>query len=220
MPGLAMDDATRGRYFDIVDRRNLQARGDHRRPARSGEARRRRQRAVDRAGGGRRPLRADRRTSRAGRCARATSSSCARCRRTSSSTPTCSDSSRRCRTSRPMRLRHTPDGGRVELRGEAAGDKVRITVRDTGPGIPPEHLPHLFDRFYKADASRTASGRGLGQRPRAVDRPRHRRAARRHRDGRQRSRRRRHLRVPPAPPTESVKRSLARRAHGFRLRAG
>jgi signal transduction histidine kinase len=63
-------------------------------------------------------------------------------------------------------LRHTPDGGRVELRGEAAGDKVRITVRDTGPGIPPEHLPHIFDRFYKADAARTAistaPGSGLG----------------------------------------------------------
>jgi signal transduction histidine kinase len=63
-------------------------------------------------------------------------------------------------------LRHTPDGGRLELTGEAAGDKVRITVRDTGPGIPPEHLPHIFDRFYKADASRhaigAASGSGLG----------------------------------------------------------
>jgi signal transduction histidine kinase len=63
-------------------------------------------------------------------------------------------------------VRHTPDGGRLELRAEAAGDKVRITVRDTGPGIPQEHLPHVFDRFYKADAARTttgaASGSGLG----------------------------------------------------------
>ena len=63
-------------------------------------------------------------------------------------------------------LRHTPDGGRVELRAEPAGEQVRITIRDTGPGIPTEHLPHIFDRFYKADQARTttaaASGSGLG----------------------------------------------------------
>jgi signal transduction histidine kinase len=63
-------------------------------------------------------------------------------------------------------IRHTPDGGRVELRADVVDGQVRITVRDTGPGIPDEHLPHIFDRFYKADASRTvedaASGSGLG----------------------------------------------------------
>jgi signal transduction histidine kinase len=62
-------------------------------------------------------------------------------------------------------VRHTPPGGRVELRADAMPGAVRITVRDTGPGIPPEHLPHVFDRFYKADASRAstrASGSGLG----------------------------------------------------------
>ena len=63
-------------------------------------------------------------------------------------------------------LRHTPDGGTIALRAEPAGDRVRITVADSGPGIPPEHLPHIFDRFYKADAARAGtrvpSGSGLG----------------------------------------------------------
>jgi signal transduction histidine kinase len=62
-------------------------------------------------------------------------------------------------------VRHTPDGGRIELRAQEEADRVRITLRDTGPGIDAEHLPHLFDRFYKADASRTAaraSGSGIG----------------------------------------------------------
>jgi signal transduction histidine kinase len=60
-------------------------------------------------------------------------------------------------------LRHTPEGGSISLAAEAAPGGVRITVRDTGPGIPPEHLPLIFDRFYKVDASRRAgSGSGLG----------------------------------------------------------
>jgi signal transduction histidine kinase len=63
-------------------------------------------------------------------------------------------------------IRHTPDGGKVKLDAEPDGDRVRITIADTGPGIPPEHLTHVFDRFYKVDASRAGtrvpSGSGLG----------------------------------------------------------
>jgi len=59
-------------------------------------------------------------------------------------------------------LRHTPDGGEVILIAEPAPGATRIVVRDTGPGIAPEHLPLIFDRFYKADASRAGRGSGLG----------------------------------------------------------
>jgi two-component system sensor histidine kinase BaeS len=63
-------------------------------------------------------------------------------------------------------LRHTPEGGHIGLAAEKAGGGARLTVRDTGPGIPEDHLAHIFDRFYKTDASRTdpysQSGSGLG----------------------------------------------------------
>jgi signal transduction histidine kinase len=63
-------------------------------------------------------------------------------------------------------IRHTPPGGRVVLQASRAEKGVRIVVRDTGPGIPPEHLPRVFDRFYKVDAARAGtavpSGSGLG----------------------------------------------------------
>lgn len=61
-------------------------------------------------------------------------------------------------------LRHTPAGGTIILRGSRAGAKVALTVRDAGPGIPPEDLPHIFERFYRAEAARdrASGGSGLG----------------------------------------------------------
>jgi two-component system sensor histidine kinase BaeS len=62
-------------------------------------------------------------------------------------------------------LRHTPPGGAVRLSAERADGTIVMRVRDTGEGIAPEHLPHVFDRFYKADESRReseGSGSGLG----------------------------------------------------------
>jgi signal transduction histidine kinase len=61
-------------------------------------------------------------------------------------------------------LRHTPAGGTVTLESRRVHEGVALTVRDTGVGIAPDHLPHIFDRFYKADESRrgAAGGSGLG----------------------------------------------------------
>lgn len=63
-------------------------------------------------------------------------------------------------------IRHTPSGGRVTVSFSRSGDEDVIAVEDTGSGIPAAHLPRIFDRFYKADESRTGthlpSGSGLG----------------------------------------------------------
>ena len=59
-------------------------------------------------------------------------------------------------------LRHTPDAGQIRLTAERQGHEVVLTIHDNGPGIPSEHLPLIFDRFYKTDLSRKAAGGGSG----------------------------------------------------------
>jgi signal transduction histidine kinase len=61
-------------------------------------------------------------------------------------------------------LRHTSSGGTVKLEATADDRATVLSVVDTGPGIPPEHAPHVFERFYKVDAARAngSEGSGLG----------------------------------------------------------
>lgn len=58
--------------------------------------------------------------------------------------------------------RHTPPDGEIVVTGAAAGETVTLEVADTGPGIAPEHLPHVGERFYRADAARTGASGGTG----------------------------------------------------------
>src|SRR2546428_6560635 len=61
-------------------------------------------------------------------------------------------------------IKHTPTGGRVMVEVRADDGHASVEVADTGEGIAPEHLPRVFERFYRADAarSREAGGTGLG----------------------------------------------------------
>ena len=62
-------------------------------------------------------------------------------------------------------LQYTPGGGRVSVSAKPIDGGIQISVRDTGMGIPPEHLAHIFDRFYRVDKSRSrqaGGGSGIG----------------------------------------------------------
>jgi two-component system sensor histidine kinase BaeS len=59
-------------------------------------------------------------------------------------------------------LRYAPPGTAVKLSAQPSAEGIDLSVEDEGPGIDPAHLPHVFDRFYKADQSRTGTSGGSG----------------------------------------------------------
>jgi signal transduction histidine kinase len=59
-------------------------------------------------------------------------------------------------------IRYTPSGGQVTLGWRVNKDQVQLWVQDSGIGISQEHLPHLFDRFYRVDKARSRAEGGVG----------------------------------------------------------
>jgi histidine kinase len=60
-------------------------------------------------------------------------------------------------------LQYTPTGGKVTLSAQPNGGEVWVSVSDTGIGIPAEHLPHVFTRFYRVDKSRSRASDSDGR---------------------------------------------------------
>jgi two-component system heavy metal sensor histidine kinase CusS len=59
-------------------------------------------------------------------------------------------------------IQHTPEGGMVELCVRDTARGVQVSVSNTGPGIAPEHMNHIFGRYYRADPARSASSHSAG----------------------------------------------------------
>jgi heavy metal sensor kinase len=59
-------------------------------------------------------------------------------------------------------IKYTPSGGQVTVRLTQEGDQVKFVIEDTGVGIAPDHLPHIFDRFYRVPSADPEKGLGLG----------------------------------------------------------
>jgi two-component system sensor histidine kinase BaeS len=59
-------------------------------------------------------------------------------------------------------VKYTPPGGQVTVATRAAGGTARLTVADTGPGIPAADLPHVFERFWRGTGAQARSGAGIG----------------------------------------------------------
>ncbi len=59
-------------------------------------------------------------------------------------------------------IRYTPQGRTISVHLEGNGKSVKVRIVNPGPRIPPEHLPHIFERFYRPDASRQRSSEGAG----------------------------------------------------------
>jgi two-component system, OmpR family, sensor kinase len=59
-------------------------------------------------------------------------------------------------------VKYSPPGAEIEISASQARNRVRVRVRDSGPGIDPSRLPHIFERFYRGESSRSGEGAGLG----------------------------------------------------------